>query len=414
MVSKLKYEYVLIFISLFSIFLINSLLSLFSQNDLCLDCENYLESAIYLFKNFEVHYYRPIGMSIIYGFPIMFGYDSYLDLYNYVIIINILFYIGIIIYFFKICSLFFDKKKSFYFSLLLITYFGISLHINELLTEIPFIFFILVAFYCLSKYYILNKTDYLFYAISLFLFTILIRPGIFYFAFGIFIFYLLTIYKNWSIKRILILIVPAFLILFQMIKMNEQYGNYTISYIDAVTYYNYLGSKSIGLKNNKILNQNSNKRADFIFNQTYKNQKNIAYQDLIYQIKNNTYYLVKAYIDDLEENTKTGTSRLQNLKNIKNEKYFDEKIKLFSEITEWQNKLTTLFGLLLALYFTITYNKHNKIVFVFVLYFIYIFFISGISSTQGDRFHIVFYPIVLLLLLFFLKNIKNITNKYIK
>jgi FtsZ-binding cell division protein ZapB len=199
-----------------------------------------------------------------------------------------------------------------------------------------------------------------------------------------------------------------------MIKMNEQYGNYTISYIDAVTYYNYLGSKSIGLKNNKILNQNSNKRADFIFNQTYKNQKNIAYQDLIYQIKNNTYYLVKAYIDDLEENTKTATSRLQNLKNIKNEKYFDEKIKLFSEITEWQNKLTTLFGLLLALYFTITYNKHNKIVFVFVLYFIYIFFISGISSTQGDRFHIVFYPIVLLLLLFFLKNIKNITNKYIK
>ena len=414
MVSKLKYEYVLIFISLFSIFLINSLLSLFSQNDLCLDCENYLESAIYLFKNFEVHYYRPIGMSIIYGFPIMFGYDSYLDLYNYVIIINIFFYIGIIIYFFKICSLFFDKKKSFYFSLLLITYFGISLHINELLSEIAFIFFTLIAFYCLAKYYIWNKTDYLFYAISLFLFTILIRPGIFYFAFGILILNLFTIYKNWSIKRILILIVPAFLILFQMIKMNEQYGNYTISYIDAVTYYNYLGSKSIGLKNNKILNQNSNKRADFIFNQTYKNQKNIAYQDLIYQIKNNTYYLVKAYIDDLEENTKTATSRLQNLKNIKNEKYFDEKIKLFSEITEWQNKLTTLFGLLLALYFTITYNKHNKIVFVFVLYFIYIFFISGISSTQGDRFHIVFYPIVLLLLLFFLKNIKNITNKYTK
>ena len=89
MVSKLKYEYVLIFISLFSIFLINSLLSLFSQNDLCLDCENYLESAIYLFKNFEVHYYRPIGLSIIYGFPILFGYHNYLDLYNYVIIINI-------------------------------------------------------------------------------------------------------------------------------------------------------------------------------------------------------------------------------------------------------------------------------------------------------------------------------------
>jgi len=414
MIPKLKYEYLLGLISLFSIFLINSLLSLYSQNDLCLDCENYFESAIYLFKNFEVHYYRPIGMSIIYGLPILFGYDNYLDLYNYVIIINILFYTGIIIYFFKICCLFFDKKKSFYFSLVLLTYFGISLHLNEMLSEIPFIFFTLIAFYCLAKYYILGKTDYLFYAISLFLFTILIRPGILYFAFGIFIFYLFTIHKNWSIKRVLILIIPAILILFQMIKMKEKYGNYTISYIDAVTYYNYLGSKAICLKYDKTLNQNSNKRADFIFNQTYKNQKNISYQDLIYQIKNNTNYLVKAYIDDVEENTKTATSRLQNLKNIKNEKYFDLKIKLFSEITEWQNKLTTLFGLLLAIYFTITFNKHNKVVFVFALYFIYIFFISGISSTQGDRFHIVFYPIVLILLLIFLKKINNITNKYIK
>ena len=90
-----------------------------------------------------------------------------------------------------------------------------------MLSEIPFIFFILVAFYCLAKYYLLSKTDYLFYAISLFLFTILIRPGIFYFAFGILIFYLFTIYKNWSIKRILILIIPVFLILFQMIKMKD-------------------------------------------------------------------------------------------------------------------------------------------------------------------------------------------------
>ena len=113
MFTKLKYEYVLIVFTLFSILLINLFLSLYSQNDLCVDCENYLESAIYLFKNFEVHYYRPIGMSLIYGFPILFGYDKYLDLYNYVIFINILFYVGIIIYFFKICVLFFNKKSHF-------------------------------------------------------------------------------------------------------------------------------------------------------------------------------------------------------------------------------------------------------------------------------------------------------------
>ena len=88
-------------------------------------------------------------------------------------------------------------------------------------------------------------------------------------------------------------------------------------------------------------------------------------------------------------------------------KHYDIKIKLISEITEWQNKLTTLLGLLLAMNFIITFKKHNKIVFVFALYFSYIFFISGISSTQGDRFHIVFYPIVLLLLFHFFEKYKN-------
>jgi len=404
----------LIVFALISIFLIDAFLLLNSQNNLCVDGENYLEASIYLFKNFEVHYYRPIGMSIIYGFPVLLGYDTYLDLYNYVLFINILLYVGIIIYFFKICNLFFDKKKAFYLSVFLLTYFGISIHCNEILSEIPFIFFILVAFYCLSQYYILNKKDYLFYAISFFLFTIVIRPGIIYFSIGIFLYYLFTIYKICSIKRILILSVPITLLLFQITKMKEQYGNYTISYIDAVTYYNYLGSKAICLKNNKILNQNSNKRAHFIFSQTYKNQKSIAYQDLFYQIRNNTYFMVRAYIDNLEENTKTASSRLQQMKNIENEKHYNVKIKLISKITEWQNKLTTLIGLLLALYFIVTIKKHNKVIFIFALYFSYIFFISGISSTQGDRFHIVFYPIVLLLLFIFLKNTKNITNKYIK
>jgi hypothetical protein len=405
MISKFKYEYILTLFTLFSLCLMNLFLSLYSQDSLCVDCENYLESAIYLFQKFEVHYYRPVGMSIIYGFPMLFGYDNYLDIYNYAIFVNVLFYIGIIIFFFKICSLFFHKKKSFCFSLLLLTYFGISLHVNEILSEIPFVFFILIAFYCLAKYYILSKTDYLFYSISLFLFTILIRPGIIYFAIGILVFYLFNIYKNWSIKRIIILILPITLILFQIIKMKEQYGNYAISYIDAVTYYNYLGSKAICLKENKTLDQSNNKRAIFIFKQTYKNQKSIAYRDLIYQIKNNTFYLVKAYIDDIEENTKTSTSRIQYLENFEKEKHFDKKIKIISEITEWQNKLTTLIGLLLAIYFTVTFKKHNKIIFVLVLYFIYIFFVSGVSSTQGDRFHIVFYPIVLFLVLYFKQSL---------
>ena len=93
MISKFKYDFVLILFTLFSLCLMNLFLSLYSQDSLCVDCENYLESAIYLFQKFEVHYYRPVGMSIIYGFPMLLGYDNYLDIYNYVIFVNVLFYI---------------------------------------------------------------------------------------------------------------------------------------------------------------------------------------------------------------------------------------------------------------------------------------------------------------------------------
>lgn len=397
MIYKIKYEYLLLFIALFSILLLNIIFNLYEQKNLCVDCENYLESAYLFYKTFDVHYYRPLGIALLYGLPIALGFENYSDIYIFIILYNIFFYLLIILLFFSISTYLFNRKKSFFLSLILISYFGISLHIFELLSEIPFLFFILFAFYHLTLYYKKNNINSLYFSLAILFFSSLIRPGILFFVFGILLFYFHTLLKTFTLKRFLPILFSFSLIFFQLIKMKNQYGDYTISYIDAVTYYNYLGSKALCLKENKILNQNTNKRAIYIYKQTFHEQKKIAYKDFWNQIKNNKYYLIRAYIDDIEENTKTGTSYLKFLKNINNSFFFPINIKIISEITEWQNKLTTLFGVLLSLYFILTFKKQDSLTLIFTCYFIYIYFVSGISSTQGDRFHIVFYPIIILL-----------------
>ncbi|WP_396143876.1 hypothetical protein [Flavobacterium sp.] len=195
--------------------------------------------------------------------------------------------------------------------------------------------------------------------------------------------------------------------------MKSKFGDYTFSYIGDVTYYNYLGSKAICFKENKVLNQSTNSRAAYIFSLDYANQKKVATQDFLSQVQFNTKNLVLAYIDDVEENTKTGSSNLLIVENKNKSVGFDLIVKIAQELSEWQNKLLTLFGLIFSIVLILVHKKVPKIILFFCTYFFYVFLISGISSTQGDRFHVLFYPFVLILIFYSLKH-RNILFKATK
>jgi len=130
----------------------------------------------------------------------------------------------------------------------------------------------------------------------------------------------------------------------------------------------------------------------------------VASADLKNQIKTNFPNFVKAYFSDVIENSKTGNACIEDLKNKANKANFLFWKNTMFAITKWQNRFFTVLAVLLSVFFIIKRNKIEK-GYLFVSFFIlYIIILSGISCGQGDRFHLVTFPFVILLLAKFISG----------
>lgn len=401
--KKISFELLLLFSSVAFLLTLVFSLQLLKQSFYCPDCDSYVDSVKLFITEFAVHEYRPIGLSFFYALPVFFK-DNHSIFSALLLLTNVVLYVLIVQLFFKQSVLFFSRKTSFYISCLFISLIGISINITLMLSELPFLFLMLLAFYYLTKYFKTYTIRYLHLAVFIFLFSILIRPGIVFFVILVLLFFYKELLKSLLSKSFILITLVVFLLVFQMIAMKAKCGDYTFSYIGDVTYYNYLGSKAVCLKENKVLNQSTNSRAAYIFSLDYTNQKKVATRDFLSQIQFNTKNLVAAYIDDIEENTKTGSSNLLILENKNQSIGFNLIVKIAQELSEWQNKLLTLFGLIFSVLLIVLHKKVPKIILFFCAYFFYVFLISGISSTQGDRFHVLFYPFVVLLIFYSVKH----------
>jgi hypothetical protein len=97
------------------------------------------------------------------------------------------------------------------------------------------------------------------------------------------------------------------------------------------------------------------------------------------------------------ENFKSGNSCIEDLKNYNKNENYDYWKEMIFNITKWQNRLFTLLGVLLASFFVYNNFRKEKIYFFVALFIFYIIGTSGISCGQGDRFHLVTFPFVILL-----------------
>ena len=382
---------------------LNFLLQLDKQTLVYPDCDNYLEAAQKMYHKFTGHYYRPMVMAFITGIPYLFG-SSDEGIFQWSLIVNVFCWLGTSILLFEIAKDFVKEKVAFVFAILPFFILGNIILNFHILTENIFVFFIMLVFYLLFQYYKTGKFWYLSLSLSLLLSSMLVKPGAKFLAIVFILFFIKEVFKNYKSKSMIFIYGSLLMITIQVVGMKVQYGDFTISYIDGVTYHNYIFSKAECFKNNKEYKQINNKRAEYIFGLSFPNQKKMAFEDAKRQIRTNFPNVIKAFADDIKDNTVSGNACIEDLINHeRNDNFLFWKAFVF-DITKWQNRLFTLLAILLSAYFLLKYYRKERHYFFIAFFILYIIFLSGVSCGQGDRFHLVTFPFVILLLAKFLTD----------
>jgi len=232
----------------------------------------------------------------------------------------------------------------------------------------------------------------------------LIKPASLLLFIGICVFYGIGELKNLIRSKYSITVYIAVFIVFgHMYFMKSNYGNYTISYIDSFTYYNYLGTKADCLKTGKEFVQCNNERYRYFNTFSLPEGKKVAFEDIKNQVSNNTFNLIRAYFTNMIGNSSKASGYFYVYENKKNASNFETYKLLFRGMSRLQSLFYSLIGILLSIRIIIR-KEETKIVKITSFMILYIIAISAISSDQADRFHLVIYPFVLILIANYFSN----------
>lgn len=412
--EKYKHPFILIAIGMVWIVFLNFILQINCQTFVFPDSESYLLASENLYHFHKTDIIRPSLIAAINGFPLLFGFSkSTLFLWN--TFVNLISWFAIVVLIYQMVSKLATQKIAFFSALIYLFSVGSLIIVFQVLSETVFALMLLLSLYFFQKYYNSKEAKYISIGISLLILSVLIKPvslGLAVILLLLFFFKLKAIlFKKWSLP----LYFSLFIFIFHMYSMKKTYGDFTISYIDAFTYYNYLGTRADCLKNNTKFAQCDNSRYRYFNTLSLTEGKKVAFDDLKNQIATNKVNLLKAYFTNISFNTWRGSGYFYEFNNVNKTSYFELAKIVFRGISKLQNIFYTLIGIVLSFYFLTRKIKEFNFIKMVSLFVLYIFFISGISSDQGDRFHIVFYPFVILLLVTYclekgflnLKNIKK-------
>jgi hypothetical protein len=277
------------------------------------------------------------------------------------------------------------------------------------LTETGFSFFILLTTFYLLQFLIERKAIHLFSFFLFIGFAALFRPGLYLFVLllvPVSIIYLLRI-KQINLKVIFSIFLGLFLTLgVQSLLMKKTFDTYRLTYIDDITWYRYGGALATNIyENNCISNacfrEEQGKRDRLIDTMSNEEMSAIAKADRKDILSNKTAAFIKMMKVNISTNLLSGSVK--------------------ESESKWLNRLTVFNNLFLSIvpfffygFFILIPAWRKKLsieihlTLIFILSIIaYTILTSGISAYQGDRFHIAFYPISLLLLsILFTKIIK--------
>lgn len=368
---------------------------LLNQNYKFPDSYSYLLACKELYFNFKLNDHRPFLFSLIYGIPLLFT-KNIESLFLWSLILNILFWFATINLLYKSLLSFTSPKIAFIASLLFSISIGNIFIIFHLLTETIFTFITILIVYQLINYSKDKEIKPLIYALSVLILACLIKPLSLGIVLICIIFYYNDILKITKSRYSIVLYFSILLFLIQLIGMKVTYGTFTLSYIDSSTYYNYLGTKADCYKNKEVFIQGKNKRVLETKNLSHQEMKKLAKKDFYNQLENNKLNLIKAYFSNLFINSTKGSASVHGCKNINKTSYFDAFQFTFKVISKIQNIFLTLLGILTSFIILYNYKTNTKSILFVAFTILYCIGVSAISTDQGDRFHIILYPLIIL------------------
>ncbi len=358
------------------------------------DDVSYLDSARMLYLEGIFSDARPVVISAVFGFPYLCGATD-ATVVTWGLAFNYVLWLGSALLVFNTASLITSRRTAFLAALALLSCVGVLANAFNFLSEPLYIFLNLAAVRCAAGFSKTGKPWYLSFALAALLLNALVKPVAVALAIVLAIVYvkhLKAAITNWGAATIAL---AAFLIGVQMRQMKATYGDYTLSYIDAITYYNYLGARADCYAKGIPFIPGENDRAKHFQSFPSHIQKKMAQRDMAEQFRHNTLNLARAYVFCLHSNSSKGSFIISQAGNPEATLYGRFFKFWWKALSKLQNILLTIVGVALSvLAFVRRSNPLQRMLAGFTLAIIGI---SAMSCYQTDRFHIAIYPLVILM-----------------
>lgn len=199
-------------------------------------------------------------------------------------------------------------------------------------------------------------------------------------------------------------VISLVFIMFQYGVMYKTYDKATVSFIDKITWYYYLGAesqaKAEGIPLNSII---ESRRLEFS-GKSFNEQSQISSADMKRQIRENAYIVFKQWGLNIVENSISGNSVISSIRRENQSEFMNKFARLLHLVSRFQNIFFTL-----VFFFSIFFlakKKFNYSITIFLLTAIvgYVIITSGISFWQGDRFHYILYQSIIIIFLLSIKD----------
>lgn len=377
------------------------------------DAGTYENAAKLLYQhNFKTDPNRPYFYPLILGIPYLItDNDQTITYWGY--ILNISCWLLTIFLLYKTINTFLNERAS----LLLTLLFGLNISniviTNQNLSES---IFTLTFFIVISRILIyIQSHDLLQLHISILALciTIIIKPGTFVLlpVLGAYLIYERVNHLGWFSKKFLIYpMIGILLLTIQGLQNKKHYNSFSISHIGNVTWYLYAGAQAKSYHYITDIHNEISQRNSILNSLDYKQEKkvwlkvdSISKDDLKKQLHHNPKSILQSIKTNILGNATSGADHILTLKNRTNNNSFEKIKSTFYKISVMQNTCYSLAVIAIIAVSMLTVFKrkrfgNNTIVGILVINTLIttIIITSGLSFWQGDRFHIILVPGIIL------------------